>query len=63
MVSSPGAGAIEDTPITGADSARYTRDMLESLKGIALRQNQIVLARLIETASREAERIVRDGAS
>jgi len=63
MVSSSGASAVEAKPITGVDSARYTRDMLENLKGIALRQDQIVLARLLEAASREAERIVREGAS
>jgi hypothetical protein len=45
------------------DCARYTRDMLESLRTIALQQDQRVLARLLEIAAREAERIVRDGVS
>jgi len=35
--------------------------MLESLKGIAARQDQLVLARLLETASREAGRLARNG--
>ena len=48
-------------PIGAADTARYTRDMLETLKRIAVRQDQIVLARLLEAASREAERLVRGG--
>ena len=63
MVSVSGTGIGEDPPITGVDCARYTRDMLESLRTIALQQDQRVLARLLEIAAREAERIVRDGVS
>lgn len=46
-------------PISSSDSARYTRDLLQTLKGIAIRQDHMVLARLLEAAAREAERIVR----
>lgn len=45
--------------ISSGDVARYTRDLLETLKGIALRQDQMVLARLLEAASREAERLTK----
>ena len=43
--------------IGSAESARYTKDMLETLRRIADRHEQIVLARLLETAAREAGRL------
>jgi len=43
-----------------AETARYTRQMLESLKIIATRQQQHVLAGLLEAASREARRLIAE---
>jgi len=62
-LSTPVVAGRNDLPpqIAPSDSARYIRDMLESLKGIAIRQDQIVLARLLEAASREAGRLARNG--
>jgi hypothetical protein len=45
--------------ISPAESARYTVDMLESLRKIALRQGQGVLAHLLELAQAEARMLVR----
>ncbi|MDE3114634.1 MAG: hypothetical protein KGL26_03440 [Pseudomonadota bacterium] len=45
--------------VTNAESARYTHDMLDTLTRIALRHEQTVLARLLEVAAREADRLVR----
>ncbi len=44
-------------PITATDTAHYMRDMLRGLKTIAARQDQIVLACLLEAAAREASRL------
>lgn len=58
----PAAGKNDaSAAIAAADTARYTRDMLEALKRIAAQQDQIVLVRLLEAASREAERLARAG--
>lgn len=46
-------------PISSGDSARYTRDLLETLKGIAIRQGHMVLASLLEAAACEADRIAQ----
>ena len=46
-------------PISGAENAKYTRDLLENLRAMALRQEQWGLARLLEEASREAGRLAR----
>lgn len=51
----------KDAPITAptpGETARYTREMLVSLKNIAIRQEQHVLAGLLEAAAREAKRLV-----
>ena len=48
----------ERADLTPGESARYTREMLESLKSIAVRQQQHVLAGLLEAAAREAKRLV-----
>lgn len=40
------------------ETARYTREMLESLRGMALRQDHLVLAGLLEAAAREAKRLL-----
>jgi hypothetical protein len=53
------AAASDETawPIAAADTARYMRDMLCGLQTIAVRQDQIVLACLLEAAAREASRL------
>jgi hypothetical protein len=43
---------------TPGETARYTREMLDSLKNIAVRQEQHVLAGLLEAAAREAKRLI-----
>ena len=43
---------------TPDETARYTREMLDSLKNIAVRQEQHVLAGLLEAAAREAKRLI-----
>lgn len=45
--------------ISPAESARYTADMLESLRKIAAGQGQGVLAHLLELAQAEARMLVR----
>ena len=45
--------------ISPAESARYTADMLESLRKLALGQGQPVLAHLLELAQAEARMLVR----
>jgi hypothetical protein len=47
-------------PLSAAESARYTLDMLENLRKIAVRQGQDVLAHLLELAQAEARMLVRD---
>ncbi|MDB5739017.1 MAG: hypothetical protein JWP16_57 [Alphaproteobacteria bacterium] len=48
------------TPLSAAESARYTLDMLENLRKIATRQGQTVLAHLLELAQAEARMLIRD---
>lgn len=45
-------------PITAADTARYMRDLLEDLREIAVHQDQVGLACVLDAAVREAERLV-----
>ena len=47
------------SPISPAESARYTADMLESLRKVAAGQGQGVLAHLLELAQAEARMLVR----
>ncbi len=54
------ASQLPPTPLTAAESARYTLDMLENLRKIAARQDQAVLAHLLELAQAEARMLVRD---
>jgi len=44
-------------PISPEDSARYTRELLESLKKIALSQGQTLLAHLLGLAAVEAKHL------
>ena len=44
--------------LTPVETARYTKELLDSLRGIALRQEQLVLASLLEAAAREAKRLM-----
>ncbi|HWD28221.1 MAG TPA: hypothetical protein VG387_13705 [Rhizomicrobium sp.] len=41
-------------PVTPSESARYTGEMLESLKKIAIKQNHGLLAHLLSLAAMEA---------
>ena len=45
--------------ISPEESARYTADMLESLRKIAARQGQPLLAHLLELAQAEARILIR----
>lgn len=47
-------------PATAVDFARYTRDMLESLRKIAKQQELGILAHLLELTQAEATLIIRD---
>jgi len=49
------AGPVSMGP---GQSAQYTTEMLESLKKIALRQNQRLLAHLLDLAAMEAKSLV-----
>lgn len=42
-------------PVSPGDSARYTREMLESLRKIAVTQGQSTLAHLLSLAALEAK--------
>lgn len=44
-------------PISPQESARYTREMLESLRKIATGQNQSLLAHLLGLAAAEAKHL------
>ncbi|HWA90761.1 MAG TPA: hypothetical protein VG889_12035 [Rhizomicrobium sp.] len=41
-------------PITPADTARYTADLLDSLRKMAIKQEQVLLAHFLELAAVEA---------
>ena len=45
--------------ISPEESARYTADMLESLRKIAAQQGQPILAHLLELAQAEARMLIR----
>ncbi len=45
------------SPLTPAETAQYTRDLLESLRKIALGQGQGVLAHLLSLAAMEAKHL------
>ncbi len=59
MPSYPSGGryppASPPAPLTPAETARYTRDLLESLRKIALGQGQTLLAHLLGLAAMEAK--------
>jgi hypothetical protein len=46
--------------LSSRDTAAYARDLLESLKIIALRQRQRRLAELLDAAAQEAQRLARE---
>jgi hypothetical protein len=46
--------------VSPLESARYTADMLESLRRIALSHGQTVLAHLLELTQTEARLVARD---
>ena len=45
--------------ISPEESARYTAEMLESMRKIAARQGQLLLAHLLELAQAEARILIR----
>ena len=47
-------------PITPRETAMYTADLVESLRKIALKQDQPLLAHLLELAAVEAKSLARD---
>ena len=47
--------------ISPPETARYTSDMLESLRKMAAEQGQNILAHLLELARAEAKLLIRDG--
>jgi len=47
-------------PVSPLDSARYTADMLETLRRIALGHGHTVLAHLLELTQAEARLVARD---
>jgi hypothetical protein len=49
-----GAHPVAAANLSPSESALYTRELLESLRKIAMRQNQEVLAQLLELARYEA---------
>jgi hypothetical protein len=58
---SPGqdpSGGRNLAALTPGESARYTKELLDSLRNIALRQDQLILAGLLEAAAREAKRLL-----
>jgi len=50
-----GAQPVAAASLSPAETALYTRELLESLRKIAMRQNQEVLAHLLELARYEAQ--------
>jgi hypothetical protein len=49
-------------PVSAVDSVRYTKDLLANLRRMAVGQDQLVLAGLLDAASREADRLLRETA-
>ncbi len=58
-IPAPAATAIgpPPPPLTPAETARYTRDLLETLRRIALGQGQGLLAHLLGLAAMEAKHL------
>ena len=58
MPSSPRASYLPvPPPATPADTARYTHDLIESLRKMALGQGQTLLAHLLDLAAQEAKHL------
>jgi len=58
MPSSPRASYLPiPPPATPADTARYTHDLIESLRKMALGQGQVLLAHLLGLAAVEAKHL------
>ena len=51
----PNTAPLAAASMTPAETARYTCELLESLRKIAARQNQAMLAHLLELARYEAQ--------
>jgi hypothetical protein len=57
MPNSPSPRDMSPSDLTPREMALYTKDILEFLRSAAVKQNQFVLARLLEAAIAEAASI------
>jgi hypothetical protein len=53
--------ALERTKLAPAETARYSKDLLDSLRKIALQQGQSLLAHLLSLAAQEAKALSESG--
>jgi len=53
--------ALEGTKLAPAETARYSKDLLDSLRKIALQQGQSLLAHLLSLAAQEAKALSESG--
>jgi hypothetical protein len=53
--------ALHDGKLAPAETARYSKDLLESLRKIALRQGHSLLAHLLGLAAQEAKALSEPG--
>jgi len=53
--------ALEGTKLAPAETARYSEDLLDSLRKIALQQGQSLLAHLLSLAAQEAKALSESG--
>jgi hypothetical protein len=53
--------ALQATKLAPAETARYSKDLLDSLRKIALQQGQSLLAHLLSLAAQEAKALSEPG--
>jgi hypothetical protein len=59
MSAHPNPPGSQPGAITPEETARYTAELIESLKKIALRQGQALLAHLLDLAALEAKSLAK----
>jgi hypothetical protein len=59
MTISPTEPGSKPEPMTPRETALYTADLIESLRKIALKQDQALLAHLLELAAVEAKSLAK----
>jgi hypothetical protein len=59
MSAHPNSPGSQPPAITPQDTARYTAELIESLKKIALQQGQGLLAHLLDLAALEAKSLAK----